>query len=87
MQSEYQGHYKPQTFSDIYPYLQMNDVDFPESFAQASPWQNVCAPGMYWTEYCHIGSNRPVRSVVDIEKPIKDLKPHLPCSNSTHEDL
>lgn len=81
MKSEYQGQYKMQTYSDLNPYIQTTDVDFPDPLTQASPWQNLCPPGMYCTEYSHIGTGRPVRSVVDVEKEIKQLKPHSLCNS------
>lgn len=81
MQSEYQGNYEKQTYSDIYPYIQTSSVIVPEVITEASRWQNLCPPGMYRTEYSHIGNAWPIRSVVDIEKEVKDLKPHPLCNS------
>lgn len=81
MQSEYQGRYRLQTKSDLYPYIQVNDIDFPDSLSRASQWQTNCPPGMYRTEYCHIGSGLPIRSVIDIDKEIKQPNSHRVCNN------
>lgn len=84
MQSEYQGHYKAPTYSNIYPYILTTDVDFSDSLPEAGPWQARCPPGMYCTDYCHIGSGWPVRAVVDIEISDKELKPHThTCNHKT----
>lgn len=83
MQTECQAHYTNQTLADQYPNLQTTDVHFPVSLTQAGPWQNLCPPGMYCTEYCHIGTGWPVRSVINIEKEIKDLKLRKRCNSHT----
>ncbi|KAG5886062.1 hypothetical protein JTB14_009510 [Gonioctena quinquepunctata] len=80
MQSEYQGKYIPQTYSDFYPYIHENGVLFDDSLAGPSPWQNLSPPGMYCTEYCHIGNMWPVRSAVDIGKVEEKRIVHLPCN-------
>ncbi|KAJ8965905.1 hypothetical protein NQ314_003846 [Rhamnusium bicolor] len=64
LQSEYQGNYKLQISSDLYPYLYTTGVPFDESLSGAGPWQNLCPPGMYCSDQCHIGAGWPVRAVV-----------------------
>ncbi|XP_023310550.1 uncharacterized protein LOC111691643 [Anoplophora glabripennis] len=64
--TEYRGSYISQTYSDLHPYINTNGVDFGGSLADAGPWQNLCPPGMYCTDYCHIGTGWPVRAVVDV---------------------
>lgn len=86
MHTECQAHYTNQNLSDLYPYLQSTDVHFPFTLTQAGPWQTLCPPGMYSTEYCHIGTGWPVRTVIDIEKAIKYLKSHKLC-NSVAESI
>lgn len=65
MESTYQGDYIKQSFSDLYPYTFQNGEEFAESLSEASPWQTLCPPAMYCTEYCHIGTGWPPRSVVE----------------------
>lgn len=73
MQSEYQDSYIKQSFSDLYPYLFQSGEEFKDSLPEASPWQNLVAPGMYCTEYCHIGTGWPVESTVDVEVHRKEI--------------
>lgn len=72
MESEYQDHYMKQTFSDLYPYLREECVEFEDSLAPASRWQNLMAPGMYCSEYCNYGRGA-VRRVVDPNFPKKNI--------------
>lgn len=71
MQSEYQGNYKKQTFSDLHPYLHLDKVIFPSSLPDASKFQTLAAPHMYHTEYCFIGSECPTNAVHDPGQPQK----------------
>lgn len=73
--TEYRGSYVSQTYSDLYPYINSNGVHYDGSCSEAGPWQNLCPPGMYCTDYCHIGTGWPVRAVVDIG-PDETLPPH-----------
>ncbi|CAH1114537.1 unnamed protein product [Psylliodes chrysocephalus] len=79
MQSEYGGSYTTQTFSDVYPYLYDNGVIFPSpTEGDCGPWQIYAIPAMYCTDYCHIGSGYPIRSVLNCIT--KDRKyPHTPA--------
>lgn len=78
MKSEYQGNYKHQSYSDLYPYLFENGIRFEDSLSDASPWQCLPAPGAYCTEACHIGTGWPIRAVVDPGLP-KEYPIHKPC--------
>lgn len=69
-----------QSFSDFYPYIQTAPLNFPDLVTDASRWQNLSPPGMYSTEYSHIGTKWPVRCVVDIDKEVKNFCPHPICS-------
>ncbi|KAL1488047.1 hypothetical protein ABEB36_015417 [Hypothenemus hampei] len=66
MTSEYESNYSMPTCSDFYPYCQENGIFFPESLSKSGPWQDLCSPAMYCSEQCHIGTDWPVRAVVDI---------------------
>lgn len=68
MKSEFQAEFKPQNYSDVYSYIQENSVEFEDSLSEAGPWQNLCPPGMYCSENCHIATGWPVRCVIDIGK-------------------
>ncbi|CAG9764079.1 unnamed protein product [Ceutorhynchus assimilis] len=68
MTSEYQSNYPKPAYSDFYPYVQENGLYFPEALPHSSPWQDLCPPAMYRSEYCHIGTGWPVRAVVDVNK-------------------
>lgn len=69
MQSEYQGNYKKQTFSNVYPYLQLNNVIFPSSLPNATKHQTLAPPHMYHSEYSFIGSGCPTNLVIDPGSP------------------
>lgn len=62
----------------MYPYLFQNGIEFPESLAGSSAWQDLAAPGMYCTEYCHIGTGWPVNSIIDYGLPEEHVI-HKPC--------
>ncbi|XP_050498404.1 uncharacterized protein LOC126879433 [Diabrotica virgifera virgifera] len=65
MQSEHQGKYIYQTYSDMYPYTGESGQICHNFNSDAGPWQNLCPPGMYSTDYSHIGSGWPVRAVIN----------------------
>lgn len=71
MQSEYQGKYTKQTYYDSYPLIHSTLEDYDESLPGAGPWQTLTVPGMYCTDYCHIGTGWPVRAVIEPKKPEK----------------
>ncbi|XP_056637735.1 uncharacterized protein LOC130445870 [Diorhabda sublineata] len=73
LQTEYQGRYVSQTYSDTYPYIEDSGQTSACLVSEAGPWQNLCPPGMYCTEYCHIGSGWPVRAVINSGKSEKFL--------------
>lgn len=82
MNSEYRDKYIKQSFSDVYPCLFQSGAEFPDSLPQASPWQNLAAPAMYCTEYCHIGTGWPVDATVDIEvHPQTEIVHNEPCQH------
>ncbi|GJQ76566.1 hypothetical protein Trydic_g2263 [Trypoxylus dichotomus] len=74
MQSEYQRKYTKQTYYDSFPTIHSTLEDYDESLPKAGPCQTLVAPGMYCTDYCHIGSGWPVRAVVEPKKPEKYME-------------
>ncbi|KAK5647287.1 hypothetical protein RI129_002179 [Pyrocoelia pectoralis] len=78
--SEMKANYALQCFSDLSPYLYQCGVEFPCSLPKASAWQNMAPPGMYCSEYCHIGSGWPVNSIVDYGLPPQYVKHKQCCS-------
>lgn len=69
MKSEYQGKYTSKTRSDFYPYIFESGEAFRDPFANAGAWQNLAAPAMYCTDYCHIGKCWPISAVIEARKP------------------
>ncbi|KAJ8941946.1 hypothetical protein NQ318_013281 [Aromia moschata] len=79
LESEYKANYRFRTDMDTYAYLNQNGVLFGDSLSGASAWQNLCPPGMYCTEQCHIGTGWPIRMVVDTGLSEKEPTPRGPC--------
>ncbi|XP_022902170.1 uncharacterized protein [Onthophagus taurus] len=69
--SEYGSNYTFQTYYDSYPFIMTPLVDWTDSLPKSSIWQDLSPPGMYCTEYCHIGKGWPVRAVVDPNLPVE----------------
>ncbi|KAJ8975930.1 hypothetical protein NQ317_014890, partial [Molorchus minor] len=78
LRSEYMANYQFRTDLDTFPYRDQSGVLFGDSLSDASAWQNLCPPGMYCTEQCHIGTGWPVRMVVDTGKSEKEPVPRDP---------
>lgn len=76
--SEMKASYVPQSFSNMSPYLFQNGIEFPESLSKSCAWQDLASPGMYCTDYCHVGTGWPVNSIIDYGLPPEYIK-HLPC--------
>ncbi|XP_019877299.1 uncharacterized protein LOC109605169 [Aethina tumida] len=70
MSSTYKEAYKDQNYSELYPFINSKNalVKYDSDKDSAGPWQNTCAPGMYCTESCHVGTGWPVSAVIEIEK-------------------
>ncbi|XP_019877304.2 uncharacterized protein LOC109605174 [Aethina tumida] len=70
MSSTYKEAYKDQNYSELHPFINTKNalVKYDSDIESAGPWQNTCAPGMYCTEGCHIGTGWPISAVLDIEK-------------------
>ncbi|KAF5274795.1 hypothetical protein FQR65_LT00378 [Abscondita terminalis] len=75
--SETKASYVRQSFSEFLPYIFQPGVEFPDSLAKSSPWQDLAPPGMYCTEYCHIGSQMSVNSIIENLPP--HYAKHIPC--------
>ncbi|KAK9695483.1 hypothetical protein QE152_g32538 [Popillia japonica] len=83
MQSEYQGKYTKQTYYDSFPTIHATLENYDESLPRAGPWQTLTVPGMYCSDYCHIGTGWPVRSVIELKKPEKYIEKDVDlCRNS-----
>lgn len=62
--SEYTGNYRPPTTGCMASRIFDCGTEFPDSLSEASMYQNLAAPNMYCTEYCHTGTGWPVRATV-----------------------
>lgn len=75
--TEYKSSYHSPKDSELSLYIFYNGVDYPLALSPDMK-QNLCAPGMYCTEQCHIGTGWPPGAVVK-QIPPHYRKPHEPC--------
>ncbi|XP_065171486.1 uncharacterized protein [Atheta coriaria] len=77
--SEYSENYQPSTKSEMEAYSNLSTVATFPSISHISPWQNICPPGMYCTETCHIGTGYPIHAVIETTPPKREYKHTIGC--------